>query len=131
MGRASIAMTPCFPRPMTALPRTITASAMSPCRADLRILYIADNVDTSLASIKNALSAQQIDMEVQTPGGIPANVAALASYDAVVLSDVPADELGPAQMNALEDADQRVRGRPGHGRRAEQLRGGAVQRHAD
>ncbi len=96
-----------------------------------RVLYIADDADTSLASIKNALAAQQIDMEVQTPGGIPANVAALASYDAVVLSDVPADELGPAQMSALEDGDQRVRRRPGHGRRAELLRGGAVHGNAD
>ena len=69
-----------------------------------RVLYVADDADASLASIKNALAAQQIDMEVQTPGAIPANVAALASYDAVVLSDVPADELGPAQMSALETA---------------------------
>ena len=69
-----------------------------------RILYITDTVNSSLASIKNALNAQQIDLDVQTPGGIPASVPALASYDAVVLSDVPAEELGPAQMSALEAA---------------------------
>ncbi len=69
-----------------------------------RVLYITDTVNSSLASIKNALNAQQIDLDVQTPGGIPASVPALASYDAVVLSDVPADELGPAQMSALEAA---------------------------
>lgn len=69
-----------------------------------RILYIADSASPGIASIKNALAAQQIDMDVQTPGGIPASVAALASYDAVVLSDVPADELGPGQMSALETA---------------------------
>ena len=69
-----------------------------------RILYIADAASPGIASIKNALAAQQIDMDVQTPGGIPASVAALASYDAVVLSDVPADELGPGQMSALETA---------------------------
>ena len=69
-----------------------------------RILYIADAASAGIASIKNALAAQQIDMDVQTPGGIPANVAALASYDAIVLSDVPADELGPGQMSALETA---------------------------
>ncbi|MGI4790931.1 MAG: glutamine amidotransferase, partial [Janthinobacterium lividum] len=68
------------------------------------VLYITDTLNTSLASIKNALGAQQIDLDVQTPGGIPANVPALASYDAVVLSDVPAEELGPAQMTALEAA---------------------------
>ncbi len=69
-----------------------------------RVLYITDNADSSVGTIKNALAAQQIDMNVQTPGGIPASVAALASYDAVVLSNVPAEELGPAQMSALEDA---------------------------
>jgi Ca-activated chloride channel family protein len=69
-----------------------------------RILYIADTANAGIASIKNALAAQQIDMDVQTPGAIPANVAALASYDAVVLSDVPAEELGPGQMSALETA---------------------------
>ena len=69
-----------------------------------RILYIADAASPGIADIKNALAAQQIDMDVQTPGAIPANVAALASYDAVVLSDVPADELGPGQMSALEAA---------------------------
>ena len=69
-----------------------------------RVLYITDKVDSSLGTIKNALAAQQIDMNIQTPGGIPASVAALASYDAVVLSDVPAEEVGPAQMSALEAA---------------------------
>ena len=71
-----------------------------------RVLYIADAASPGIASIKNALAAQQIDMDVQTPGGIPASVAALASYDAVVLSDVPADELGPGQMSALETASK-------------------------
>ena len=69
-----------------------------------RVLYIADSAGVGIAGIKNALAAQQIDMDVQTPGGIPASVAALASYDAVVLSDVPADEIGPGQMSALETA---------------------------
>jgi len=69
-----------------------------------RVLYITDQINSSLASVKNALNAQQIDLDVQTPGGVPASVAALASYDAVVLSDVPADELGPAQMSALASA---------------------------
>ena len=69
-----------------------------------RVLYVTDQINASLGSVKNALNAQQIDLDVQTPGGIPASVAALASYDAVVLSDVPADELGPAQMSALEAA---------------------------
>jgi len=69
-----------------------------------RVLYVADNADTSIASIKNALAAQQIDMDIQTPGNIPSRMTSLASYDAVVLSDVSADELGPAQMSALEAA---------------------------
>ena len=69
-----------------------------------RVLYVTDTVNSSLGTIKNALAAQQIDLDVQTPGGIPASVPALASYDAVVLSDVPAEELGPAQMSALEAA---------------------------
>ena len=96
-----------------------------------RVLYITDTVNSSLASIKNALNAQQIDLDVQTPGGIPASVPALASYDAVVLSDVPAEELGPAQMSALEAATKEFGGRSRHDRRRQLVRGRRLHGNAD
>src|SRR6185312_17138041 len=43
-------------------------------------------------------------IEVQSPGAVPASVASLASYDSIVLSNVPSEELGPQQMAAIEEA---------------------------
>lgn len=71
-----------------------------------RVLYVTDTSLPSPTQLKQALAAQQIDVDVQPPGSVPASVAALASYDEVVLSDVPAEELGAAQMGAIESASK-------------------------
>lgn len=69
-----------------------------------RVLYVADPDAPGTQGLKRAMAAQDIDVQVQSPGAVPASVAELASYDSVVLSDVPSEELGPPQMAALEEA---------------------------
>ena len=69
-----------------------------------RVLYVADPDAPGAQSLKRAMAAQDIDVQTQSPGAVPSSVAELASYDSVVLSDVPSEELGPTQMAALEEA---------------------------
>ncbi|MDQ2687186.1 MAG: VWA domain-containing protein, partial [Armatimonadota bacterium] len=69
-----------------------------------RVLYVAEPDSPGATSLKKAMAAQDIDVQVQGPGAVPSSVAELASYDSVILSDVPSEELGPTQMAALEEA---------------------------
>ena len=69
-----------------------------------RVLYVTD-VDVPIyGALRQAMAAQGIDLQVQTPGGIPADVQALSSYDAIVLSDVPSVEFSPQQQQAMAAA---------------------------
>ena len=71
-----------------------------------RVLYVTD-VDVPIyGALRQAMAAQGIDLQIQTPGNIPGDVQALASYDSVVLSNVPAVELGPQQQQALASASK-------------------------
>jgi Ca-activated chloride channel family protein len=69
-----------------------------------RVLYVTDGGAAAAASLKGAMAAQDIDLETVAPGALPAGGPALASYDSILLSDVPADEIGPLQMTALQTA---------------------------
>ncbi|MBV9850528.1 MAG: VWA domain-containing protein [Armatimonadetes bacterium] len=69
-----------------------------------RVLYVTDVDVPVYGALKQAMAAQGIDLQVQTPGGIPADVQALSSYDAVVLSNVPAAEFSPPQQQAMAAA---------------------------
>ena len=69
-----------------------------------RVLYVAEPDNPGAASLRRTLAAQKIDLDVQAPGQAPTTVAALASYDSVLLSDVGADEVGPSGMAAIEEA---------------------------
>ena len=62
-----------------------------------RVLYVTDTP----GPLPAALTTQGMDVETAAPGAVPANVSVLASYDAVLLSGVAADELGTGPMDAL------------------------------
>ncbi len=70
-------------------------------KGDPRILLVAG---TELASqnLLAALEAERQDVDVVTADGVPADLAELASYDAVVLVDVAASDLGAERMQALQ-----------------------------
>ncbi len=67
-----------------------------------RVLYVSEPNAPSPPTLPSALAGQEFDVQSAAPGAVPASVSELASYDAVVLSDVPADELSPAQQSALQ-----------------------------
>lgn len=48
-----------------------------------------------------AMAAQNVQVDVGTPRDLPTQAAALAAYDGVILSDVPADSLADAQMRTV------------------------------
>jgi uncharacterized membrane protein len=53
-------------------------------------------------NITSALQATHIDVTVGTPVDVPATLEGLVPYDAVVLADVPAVELGLTRMQVLQ-----------------------------
>jgi uncharacterized membrane protein len=50
----------------------------------------------------DALESVDVTVDQVTPGGLPANVAALANYDSVILTNVSATQLTNRRMNALQ-----------------------------
>ena len=68
------------------------------------ILYIAAPDRHIAPTLQQAMAAQNIQMDTVTPTAAPATVAGLAPYDAVVLSDVSADEVGTPAMAAMEES---------------------------
>ena len=52
--------------------------------------------------LSNALSAGEFEVEVRSARAIPTSVAELARFDFFILSDVAADEVSYAQMEAIE-----------------------------
>ncbi|HZS37891.1 MAG TPA: VWA domain-containing protein [Polyangia bacterium] len=70
-------------------------------RGKPRVLYVEGEPQSS-AYLTNALRKESIDVETRGPYGLPSSPRELARYDLVLLSDVPAMFVGPAQMAALE-----------------------------
>jgi len=68
-----------------------------------KVLYVAEP-DEPVDAFKRAMAAQDIDVDITTPGTIPGSVSALENYDSVVLSNVSADEIGAPAMAGLEEA---------------------------
>ena len=69
-----------------------------------RVLYLTDAPHT--AALPPILRVQGMTVDVTPPAQSPADANALTGYDAVVLSDVPADGFAPAQQQAIRLAVQ-------------------------
>jgi len=65
-----------------------------------RVLYVESQPD-SARYLRDALAREGLDVRVVAPGGVPGSAAALDRYDGVVLSDVPAQSIEGAPMQAL------------------------------
>ncbi len=66
-----------------------------------RILY-AEGREEASRFLAGALRSQGLVVETRAARDLPASVAALERYDAVILSDVPAKQMSGAQMQAVE-----------------------------
>jgi uncharacterized membrane protein/uncharacterized protein YegL len=66
-----------------------------------RVLYV-EGQPGAAAYLRDALAREGIEVNVAAPADIPESAAALAPYDALVLSDTPAKAIAPAKMQAIE-----------------------------
>ena len=66
-----------------------------------RVLYVEGQPGTA-GFLRDALARQGIEVNVASPADIPETAAAFAPYDALVLSDTPANAIAPAKMQAIE-----------------------------
>src|SRR5574341_1937698 len=66
-----------------------------------RVLLVADE-DFEIANLSEALLAQVLLVDRATGGSMPGDLASLSTYQSIVLVDVPARNLGPARMLALQ-----------------------------
>ena len=66
-----------------------------------RVLLVADD-DEEIASLIPALQNAGLEVEQTTPGNLPADTAALASYKAIVVANVPATRFSIRQMERLQ-----------------------------
>jgi len=66
-----------------------------------RVLYVEGQDGTS-EYLSKALATQGIDVQTATPAQLPADVASLDRYDAVVVSDIPIAQMPEPAMGALD-----------------------------
>ncbi len=77
-----------------------SATAVIPVQGRPRVLYV-EGEPQHAAPLRRALEAERIAVEVRGPHGVPRSAAALAKFDLLLLSDVPAYHVGPGQMAAI------------------------------
>lgn len=65
------------------------------------VLYV-EGSPSHASYLQAALGAQQLDVEVRTPGAFPASLKELERFDFLVVSDVPADKLGLDAQGLIE-----------------------------
>jgi Ca-activated chloride channel homolog len=66
-------------------------------------VLIVDRDRTHAQALASALRAQQLEITITDPSGIPSDMAALRKFDGVVLSNVSAIQLNPAHMTRIRD----------------------------
>jgi uncharacterized membrane protein len=70
-------------------------------KGEPRILLVAGSAEAA-RSLQAALAAESQDVTEVSPEQVPTDLTGLASFDAVVLADVPAARLGEQRMAALQ-----------------------------
>lgn len=85
-----------------SLPANNNALTLVDVRGRLRLLCIeGDPAEGSY--LMQAMEKEGVQLELRQPGGIPGTLEALSGYDGIILSDVPAHQLGEPTMNAMRD----------------------------
>jgi len=66
-----------------------------------RVLMLTDQPDQARFLVQ-ALQREKVNVELRGPGGLPPQLRAMQAYDAIILNNVPAWDLGTKQMQALQ-----------------------------
>lgn len=90
--------------PYDSIPQNNVAVGVVEVRGRPRVLYVADPGSSGAQALKGALKGQGIDVDVIAPPAAPTNVVGWQAYDSVLLSDVPASEFSPVQLQTLHDS---------------------------
>ena len=81
-------------------------AAFSQVQGPPRVLVVGDETARDgvdeLTALTSALTAAGVSIETVRPSGLPSELPALTEYASVVLVDVPARDLTPRQMTALQ-----------------------------
>jgi len=78
------------------------ALALTLIRGRPRVLLVASEA-ADARFLASALRTQKIDVEVREPGQLPRSLAEFQAFDTIILSDVSADRLTPAQMRMIQN----------------------------
>lgn len=84
------------------LPGNDSALAIVDVRGRLRLLYIESDAGEA-RYLMQAMEKEGIELDLRQPGSLAFTMDQLGGYDGVILSDVPAHQLGEPLMNALRD----------------------------
>lgn len=76
------------------------ADADTIVKGEPRVLLVAGDPQAGSA-LRDALTAQRHEVDEVSPEAVPSDLTGLASYDAVVLADVPAERLGEDVMEGI------------------------------
>ena len=71
-------------------------------RGRLRLLYLEGDA-AEAQYLMQAMEKEGIQLELRQPGSIPASLDELAGYDGIILSDLPATQVGDKAMVAMRD----------------------------
>lgn len=85
-----------------AIPENNESLTIVDVRGKPLLLYI-EGEPGEATHLVNAMSREGIRLDVRAPDGLPKNLRELAGYDGIILSDVPAREIGDGQMAAIRD----------------------------
>ncbi len=84
------------------LPGNDSALAIVDVRGRLRLLYIESDASEA-RYLMQAMEKEGIELDLRLPGNLAITFEQLSGYDGVILSDVPAHQLGEPLMNVLRD----------------------------
>lgn len=84
------------------LPGNDSALAIVDVRGRLRLLYLESDAGEA-RYLMQAMAKEGIELDLRQPGSFAITFDQLGGYDGVILSDVPAHQLGEPLMNALRD----------------------------
>ena len=85
-----------------AIPENNEALTIVDVRGKPLLLYVEGEEKESRFLVE-AMAREGIRLDARTPDGLPQSLRELAGYDGIVVSDVPAHEIGEAKMAAIRD----------------------------
>ncbi len=85
-----------------SLPGNNSALTIVDVRGRLRMLYIESDA-AEARYLMQAMEKEGVELDMRQPGNLAISFDQLAGYDGIILSDVPAHQLGEPLMNMLRD----------------------------